>query len=169
RFGPDEQITAHCFDDLLKTRISLETQRQKSNVKDSTGVNECAFKDICDTFKTYCKAKNFFRPSHLETISQSTSNEILALFFDHYLTSLFNAKMAFSLPMQTIGDPDSSQYSFKKSLTKGKHNVQKVQEWKEKLTSMYQQLMHEENKVTSIFRDYLNKFVEEKLLQSKEK
>ncbi|CAG8440497.1 15140_t:CDS:2 [Dentiscutata heterogama] len=63
----------------------------------------------------------------------------------------------------------SWQNSFKISQTKRKDNVQTVKEWEEKLTSMYQQLMHEENRVANIFYDHLSKFVEKKFFQSKEK
>ncbi|RIB08415.1 hypothetical protein C2G38_352933 [Gigaspora rosea] len=109
KFDPDAQITVFCFNDLLETRISLDIQRQASNVEVPIGMNQCTFKAISDTFNIYCNTKNFFLPSHLEAISRSASHEILEPLFENYLPILFGIEVTFPLPMETIEESDVMQ------------------------------------------------------------
>ncbi|CAG8742938.1 23550_t:CDS:1, partial [Cetraspora pellucida] len=157
RLGSDERMIALCFEDLLKTCISLETQLQKSKAEVSIDMNQCKFKAVCDIFKVYCNAKKLFLPSHLEVISKSTSHEIHKILFDNYLVDLFNEEISSIQTINSIGDPDISQMS----PSKKKGNTQIVKEWEKKLTNIYYQLKYEENRMTNTFRDYLSKFVEE--------
>ncbi|RIB26283.1 hypothetical protein C2G38_2030355 [Gigaspora rosea] len=109
KFGPDAQITVDCFNDLLKTRVSLDIQLQTSNVEVPIGMNQSTYKAICDAFKIYCNSKNFFLPLHLDTISRSASHEILGPLFENYLPTLFGIEVTFLLPMETIEESDVMQ------------------------------------------------------------
>ncbi|CAG8797378.1 17563_t:CDS:2, partial [Racocetra persica] len=140
KFGLDAQITRLCFDEILKSRVSIDKQlQQNGNADIPNGISQYDFHTICNIFKIYCNARNFYIPSHLDMISQCTSQDILAPLFRYYLPDLFNVKISFNMPMQIIEDADGTdnQYChlFVKPVT-GKRNKRILKEWNQTLHNL---------------------------------
>ncbi|CAG8737001.1 26521_t:CDS:1 [Dentiscutata erythropus] len=194
KFGADAPITAQCFNDLLETRVSLDIQLQASNFEVPIRMNQRTFKAICDTFKIYCNVKNFFLPSHLETISRSASHEILGPLFEHYLADLIGIEVTYQLPMESIEDLDIMQTEESNDMeiienvlngdqtisqndqissAKRKLETKEIKEikelWKEKLEDMHYNSIYNGSGITNPFRNCLRIFVEEKLPYAEEK
>ncbi|CAG8779663.1 27628_t:CDS:1 [Racocetra persica] len=167
KFGTDAQITKLCFEEILKARVSLDRQLQQgTNVDIPTGINHHMFQAICNIFKFYCNAENFYLPSHLDMLSQCTSAEILAPLFKHYLPNLFNMEITFELPMQISDDIDNfDDYNIHpKAATKRKRKKRMLKEWNQ---SLYQISEKHSGELTSTFRSYLHELIYEKLPNSK--
>ncbi|CAG8808954.1 8593_t:CDS:1, partial [Dentiscutata erythropus] len=163
KFGTDAQITALCFESILLIRVSIDQQLKLTpDLNIPIGMSQYAFKETCNIFKVYCNAKNFFRPSHLDLISQCFSIEILGTLFGHYLPSLFNLEITFPLPMQ-ITDGETNQYDIvSPSRTKKRTKRCILKEWEQKLQSMFDN----RSEPISIFQNYLSEFWGRKLYAS---
>ncbi|CAG8615681.1 3365_t:CDS:2 [Cetraspora pellucida] len=167
KFGTNAKITKLCFEEILKTRISLDRQLQQdtTNVDIPTGINQHVFQAICNIFKFYCNAENFYLPSHLDILSQCTIVEILAPLFKHYLPDLFDMDVSFELPMQIINDIDNfDDYNIlPKATTKRKRKKCMLKEWDQ---SLYKFSEKNSGELTNTFRSYLNEFIYDKLQTS---
>ncbi|CAG8663932.1 16985_t:CDS:2, partial [Cetraspora pellucida] len=142
KFGTSAKITKLCFEEILKTRISLDRQLQQDTtiVDIPTGINQHVFQAICNIFKFYCNAENFYLPSHLDILSQCAIVEILAPLFKHYLPDLFDMDVSFELPMQIINDIDNfDDYSIlPKATTKRKRKKCMLKEWDQSLYKIFE-------------------------------
>ncbi|CAG8555186.1 9308_t:CDS:1, partial [Scutellospora calospora] len=170
KFGTDAQITKLCFEDILKARVSIDKEQQSNiniNVDIPRGINQHVYHSICNIFKVYCNAKNFYQPSHLDIISLCTSTDILAPLFRYYLPDLFNIEITFQLPMQTVEDIDDidndDEQIFPKSTTKKKRKKQILNQWDQSLCSIS---ANNNGRTTNSFRNYLHEFLYEKLPNS---
>ncbi|CAG8601815.1 19769_t:CDS:1 [Dentiscutata erythropus] len=165
KFGPEAQITRLCFEDILRARISIDKNLQQNvNVDIPTGINQYEFQAICNIFKVYCNTKNFYLPSHLDTISQCTSQDILAPLFKYYLPDLFNVEKTFELPMQIIDDTDN-HYKDISIRFKRKRKKRILKEWNQALNNILNN-NDAQFRLTETFRNYLQEFIYEKLQNS---
>ncbi|CAG8513692.1 12866_t:CDS:1 [Cetraspora pellucida] len=167
KFGLDAQITRHCFEDILKARVSIDSQlQQNGNADIPNGISQYDFHTTCNIFKIYCNAKNFYLPSYLDIISHCTSQDILAPLFRYYLPDLFNVKISFDMPMQIIEDADGTdnQYChlFLKQVTE-KRNEQILKEWNQ---ALYNLSINNTGRLSDIFRNYLHEFIYQNLPNS---
>ncbi|RIB21227.1 hypothetical protein C2G38_2034569 [Gigaspora rosea] len=167
KFGVDAQITKICFDDILKARVSIDIQLQQSGNADiPNGINQTEFQAICNIFKIYCNANNFYIPLHLDMISQCTSQDILAPLFQYYLPDLFNVKISFEMPMRIIEDEGGTDNNYShvslKPIT-GKKNKRTLKEWNQALHTLS---THNNGRLTNTFRNYLHEFIYENLPNS---
>ncbi|CAG8826606.1 28574_t:CDS:1 [Gigaspora margarita] len=167
KFGVDAQITKLCFDDILKARVSIDIQLQQSGNADiPNGINQTEFQAICNIFKIYCNANNFYIPLHLDMISQCTSQDILAPLFKYYLPDLFNVKISFEMPMRIIEDEGGTDDYYSpislKPIT-GKRNKRTLKEWNQALHNLS---THNNGRLTNTFRNYLHEFIYENLPNS---
>ncbi|CAG8760557.1 531_t:CDS:2, partial [Dentiscutata erythropus] len=161
-FGVDSQITVRCFEDILGVRASIDLQLQETpNIEIPIGMNKHKFHATCNIFKIYCNAKNFYKPSHLNIISQCTSTEILAPLFKHYLPALFNLQITFELPMQIIEIINSTDNHYQSTFSKLNAKINRdryiLEEWNQTLHNAY---LNNINNSTNAFQNYLREFIE---------
>ncbi|CAG8845722.1 11753_t:CDS:1, partial [Gigaspora margarita] len=133
KFGPDAQITRLCFEDILRARVNIDKNLQQNNLDISTEISQYEFQAICNIFKVYCNINNFYIPSHLDIISQCTSQDILAPLFKHYLPDLFNVEKTYELPMQIFDDTDNHYENISIRFTKKKRKKRMLKEWNQAL------------------------------------
>ncbi|CAG8632683.1 25204_t:CDS:1 [Dentiscutata erythropus] len=167
KFGLDAQITKLCFEDILKARASIDIRlQQDTNADIPNGITQHDYQETCNICKIYCNAKNFYLPSHLDLISQCTSQDILAPLFKYYLPDLFNVKISFEMPMRIIEDAGGTDnyYShiFPKPIT-GKRKKRVLKEWNQ---ALYNLSTHNTGRLTNTFRNYLHEFIYENLPNS---
>ncbi|CAG8529297.1 22009_t:CDS:1, partial [Racocetra persica] len=139
--------------------------QQSLNIEMPINMSQDTFNEVCNIFKIYCNAENFFLPSHLELISQCTRAEILKPLFEHYLPGLFGMEIPFKLPMQTVGDAEMS-----KPMRKTKYdecNLKK--EWLQRLKSYCINSLNNICEQSLEFRRYLLEFYEKLAAATKEK
>ncbi|CAG8445409.1 11193_t:CDS:1, partial [Scutellospora calospora] len=174
KFEEDSKITLRCFEDILKTRISVdEYYKQDQNNQVQIDLTQDKFKNECDIFKIYCNVKNFFKPSHLDIISQATHEDILKTLFEHYLPILFKLPMLYKLPYteslvvnaktasstSKIGKTKINRYEKKLS---SENDEKHKDEWSNVLRNIHNEIfVSKVLKGTINFREYLQRFWEE--------
>ncbi|CAG8508421.1 4414_t:CDS:2 [Cetraspora pellucida] len=164
----DTYITDWCFEDILKTRISIDRYYQKNHI----GYDPNTFNDVCDIFKTYCNTNNFYKPSHLKLISQATHADIFGTLFDYYLLTLFDIPTANASRKINIyrGDSCKNIIDWYKPLVTELHvdsydiseRENKKSEWINELEKIQYELLYDPNHLaaTSKFWQYVNEFWE---------
>ncbi|CAG8624972.1 17124_t:CDS:2, partial [Dentiscutata erythropus] len=163
KFGSDSRLTTRCFEEILDTFVNLDIQIQQNPDNE---MYQFLFKSTCDILFVYCNVKNFFRPLHLEKLSQCKNNDILSIVFEHYLPLLFGIEITqISLPLPTT-EEFYIQYT-SSSNTKRKSPKQELEDWLSILQDTYFKIYYGSINTTEEFKRYLYNFCDEKLQESK--
>ncbi|CAG8577859.1 1040_t:CDS:1, partial [Acaulospora colombiana] len=103
-FGADAEITRFCFDDILKTRISIDRQlAQEPNAEIPDGWTKCSYEAALNIWKLYCEGGVPFQQRHVLRLSQATHEDILRPLFKRFLPKLFKMKI---IDYMEIEDPN---------------------------------------------------------------
>ncbi|CAG8497929.1 6818_t:CDS:1 [Diversispora eburnea] len=96
-FKNESEIVSICFDDILKTRVSINQQLiANPNVDIPSDWKLCSFKNALNIWGIYCNNSVPFKPNHLQYLSQATHNDILSPFFKGFLPRLFQMSITFT-------------------------------------------------------------------------
>src|SRR5437764_8208921 len=117
-FDSNSMITKLCFHDIILSKVWIDVEKQNHPERDiTTIVRGCAIDNIILIYENFCKNYVPFEILHMNLLKKSNEKSTLELFFEIFLTSVFDIKSTHQSDSdEELKEVDDNNYDNNKKL-----------------------------------------------------